>query len=84
MPPSVSNPQKRPLPSDPRTRADVNYVLENGYIILEDCFSIADSVETKAEIDRLSGEAPEPGRNAVEGLKTNRIYSLLNKYGPKQ
>lgn len=77
--PFVSNPQDRPLPSDPRTRADVDCVLENGYIILENCFSMADAVEAKAEIDRLSGQAPEPGRNAFEGLKTNRIYSLLNK-----
>lgn len=79
MSPFASNLQERPLPSDPRTRADVDYVLENGYIILEGCFSIADALEAKAEIDNLSGQAPEPGRNAFEGLRTNRIYSLLNK-----
>ena len=84
MPQSTSILQERPLPSDPQTRADVDYVLENGYIILDDCFSIAEAVEAKAEIDRLSGQDPEPGRNAFEGLRTNRIYALLNKFVTKQ
>ena len=79
MSPFASNLQKRPLPPDPQTRTDVDYVLENGYVILEHCFSIADALEAKAEINKLSGQAPEPGRNGFEGLRTNRIYSLLNK-----
>lgn len=68
-----------PMPTDPQTRRDVEEVLENGYIILENSFTLAEAAEAKAEIDRLSGEHPEAGRNPFEGLKTNRIYSLLNK-----
>lgn len=78
-PPFVPDPVERPMPTDPQTRKDVEEVIENGYIILENSFSLEDAAETKAEIDRLSGNDPEAGRNPFEGLKTNRIYSLLNK-----
>ncbi|KAF2432123.1 phytanoyl-CoA dioxygenase [Tothia fuscella] len=66
-------------PSNPQTRADIEHVLEHGYVILEDCFSKAEAEDAKKEIRRLSGDSPEPGRNPFEGLKTNRIYALLNK-----
>lgn len=71
--------QRKPLPSDPVTRADVEHVLEHGYVILPDCFTKAEAKEARDEINRLLGEAPLGGRNAFEGLNTNRIYSLLNK-----
>jgi len=48
-------------------------------VILENCFSKAEAEDAKAEIGRLGGKEPESGRNPFEGLKTNRIYSLLNK-----
>jgi hypothetical protein len=72
--------QERPLPEDPQSRKDVMQVIRDGYIILENSFSLDDAAEAKAEIDRLSGQEPEVGRNPFEGLKTNRIYALLNKY----
>ena len=70
---------QRPLPSDPQTRADVESVLKNGYIILNNSFSATEVAEAKAEMDRLTGITPEEGRNPFEGYKTIRIYSLLNK-----
>lgn len=76
--PYTTSPHK-PLPSDPSLAADVRHVLEHGYVILKDQFSKAKAEDTISEIDRLSGKDPEAGRNAFEGLKTNRIYSLLNK-----
>ncbi|KAK2788911.1 hypothetical protein FQN52_006444 [Onygenales sp. PD_12] len=69
----------RELPEDPIDRANVEHVLRYGYVILENCFTENEANEAKAEIDRLSGKTPHPGRNAFEGFKTNRIYSLLNK-----
>lgn len=68
-----------PLPDDPVDRANVQSVLENGYVVLKDCFTKEEADAAKAEIDRLSGNSPIMGRNAFEGYNTNRIYSLLNK-----
>lgn len=68
-----------PLPDEPVDRANVQSVLENGYVVLENCFTKAEAEVAKAEIDRLSGGSPAGGRNAFEGYNTNRIYSLLNK-----
>ncbi|KAL9093838.1 MAG: hypothetical protein Q9165_003761 [Trypethelium subeluteriae] len=70
---------EKPLPSDPILREDVKHVLENGYVIIKDCFSKEEAAEAKAEMDRLTGKDPAHGRNAFEGFKTIRIYSLLNK-----
>jgi hypothetical protein len=67
------------LPDDPQTQSDITHVLDHGYVILENCFSKDEAEEAKREIARLSGENPEVGRNPFEGLKTNRIYALLNK-----
>lgn len=67
------------LPKDPQTKSDIAHVLDHGYVILENCFSKAEAVEAQEEIARLSGEHPEAGRNPFEGLRTNRIYALLNK-----
>jgi hypothetical protein len=74
---SVTN--KRPLPTDPTTRADVEHVLKHGYVIIPDVFSKAEAQEARDEIRRLLGPTPLVGRNNFEGLNTNRIYSLLNK-----
>lgn len=71
--------ERRDLPSDPVTRADIQHVLEHGYVILPDCFTKAEAKDARDEIDRLLGDTPRGGRNAFEGFNTNRIYSLLNK-----
>lgn len=69
----------RILPDDPVTRADIEHVLEHGYVILPDCFTKAEAEDARKEIQRLLGREPIHGRNNFEGLKTNRIYSILNK-----
>jgi hypothetical protein len=76
--PFTSTPHK-PLPEDSQLRADILHVLEHGYVILPDQFSPQAARAAKDGINRLSGADPEAGRNPFEGLKTNRIYSLLNK-----
>lgn len=70
---------RNPMPKDPVDRANVVKVLRDGYVVIENCFTKQEAEAAKAEIDRLSGSAPIAGRNAFEGLNTNRIYSLLNK-----
>ncbi|EFW16937.1 hypothetical protein D8B26_003747 [Coccidioides posadasii str. Silveira] len=70
---------RNPLPEDPVDRANVEHVLQHGYVVIENCFSKEEAEAAKAEIDRLSGSAPMIGRNSFEGFNTNRIYSLLNK-----
>jgi hypothetical protein len=70
------------IPDDPVSRADIEHVKEFGYVILENVFTLEEAHEAKAEIARLSGQSPLKGRNVFEGLDTNRIYSLLNKYSP--
>jgi hypothetical protein len=67
------------MPSDPVARADIQHVLEHGYVVLENIFTLAEAEEAKAELRRLSGSDPLKGRNKFEGLDTTRIYSLLNK-----
>ena len=71
--------KQKPLPTDPAVRADVEHVIEHGYVIIPDCFTKAEAKEARDEIQRLLGSTPLGGRNAFEGLNTNRIYSLLNK-----
>lgn len=71
--------KRKPLPEDPITRADVEHVLEHGYVVIPGCFTKQEAKEARNEISRLLGEAPLGGRNPFEGLNTNRIYSLLNK-----
>lgn len=80
MPPIVfPGPRPTNFPSDPKTRANVEHVLDHGYVVIPNVFSRADAEAAKAEMRRLSGSAPRAGRNPFEGLDTNRIYSLLNK-----
>ncbi|KAL2393547.1 hypothetical protein ABEF93_002980 [Exophiala dermatitidis] len=69
----------KPLPQDPVTRADVEHVLEHGYVVIPECFTRAEAKEARDEIVRLLGQNPLGGRNPFEGRNTNRIYSLLNK-----
>ena len=69
----------KPLPDDLTARADIEHVLQNGYVIIPGCFTKDEAKEARDEIDRLLGDAPLGGRNDFEGLNTNRIYSLLNK-----
>jgi hypothetical protein len=71
--------ERKPLPADPVPRADVEHVLEHGYVIIPNCFTRAEAQEARDEIVRLLGREPLAGRNNFEGVKTNRIYSLLNK-----
>ena len=71
--------KKKSLPTDPAVRADVEHVIEHGYVIIPNCFSKGEAQEARDEIQRLLGDAPLGGRNAFEGVNTNRIYSLLNK-----
>lgn len=70
---------KRELPSDPTWCADIEGVLAYGYVVLNDVFTKAVAEEAKAEMRRLTGNAPLKGHNPFEGISTNRIYSLLNK-----
>lgn len=71
---------RKPLPSNnPKTSADIQHVLDHGYVIIPDCFTKEEAKEARDEIRRLLGPSPPPGRNPFEGLSTNRIYSLLNK-----
>lgn len=71
--------QRKPLPSNSQTCADIKHVLEHGYVIIPDCFTKEEAKEARDEISRLLGNSPMGGRNPFEGLNTNRIYSLLNK-----
>lgn len=69
----------KPLPSDPTHRAHVEQVLKDGYVVIPNAFTDAQALEAIAEIDRLHGNAPKKGRDAFDGFKTNRIFSLLGK-----
>jgi hypothetical protein len=71
---------KRELPSDPTSCAGIQNVLAHGYVVLNDVFTKAEAEEAKAEMRRLTGNAPLKGRNPFKGVNTNRIYSLLNKW----
>ncbi|KXL50578.1 hypothetical protein M433DRAFT_158085 [Acidomyces richmondensis BFW] len=75
----MQQPAKASLPSDLQAKADIEHCLKNGYVVLKSVFSLDEAAEAKAEIVRLSGKFPVAGRNSFEGLKTNRIYSLLIK-----
>jgi len=67
------------LTEDPVSRADIQRVLKNGYVILRDVFTKAEAEEAKDEMRRMQGVGAKVGRNNFEGLNTNRIYALLNK-----
>lgn len=79
QPKSLAELIPRPLPSDPVTRANVEKVLRQGYVVIPNCFSSTEAREAKDEIIRLSGKNPRTGRNGFEGHNTNRIFALPNK-----
>lgn len=58
----------------------IDHVHEHGYAILRNVFTRDEAEAAKQEIARLSGQTLRPGRNPLEGMNTNRIYALLNKY----
>ncbi|KAF2403697.1 phytanoyl-CoA dioxygenase [Trichodelitschia bisporula] len=68
-----------PLPTDPQTLADIQHVLEHGFVILPSLLSPSVVAACNAELARLSGSTPSRGRNSFEGVATVRIYALLNK-----
>jgi hypothetical protein len=52
---------KRGLPNDPTSRPDVVAALAHGYVVLNDVFTKAEAEEAKAEMRRLTGNAPIDG-----------------------
>lgn len=62
----------------------IDQVTRDGYVVIPHAFSAGQVSQAKAELARLSGTAEagpagQAGRNAFEGLRTQRIYALLNK-----
>lgn len=63
----------------------IEQTIKNGYVVIEGAFTEAEVVEANHELSSLSetlevgGPASIGGRNQFEGLKTRRIYALLNK-----
>ncbi|KAH8688827.1 hypothetical protein BGW36DRAFT_309502 [Talaromyces proteolyticus] len=68
-----------PLPEDPVTRADIEAVLKDGFVVLDGLLTEEDIKSFREEIDHMTGEHPKFGRHMFEGRETIRIYSLLNK-----
>lgn len=69
---------------DVRIQYFIDEILTNGYAIIKDAFDKADIDEAKSELELLvksgqAGPAGTKGRNSFEGLRTGRIYALLNK-----
>ncbi|KAF5593454.1 phytanoyl dioxygenase [Fusarium pseudoanthophilum] len=71
-------------PVTPHLQTLIDETVSNGYVIIPNAFTDAEVEEAKAELRRLAaspeaGPAVSGGRNKFEGLRTNRIYALLNK-----
>jgi hypothetical protein len=63
---------------------EIDHVLKHGYVILPSLFTKAEVDLANSELERLqsqpsSGPASQGGRNAFEGFKTRRVYSLPDK-----
>ena len=56
--------------------ADLAAVERDGYVILEGLLTAADCAEIKAAVGPLLNKS---GRNTFEGLRTRRLYNVLNK-----
>lgn len=56
--------------------ADLSAIERDGYIIFESLLSPADCAEIKSEV---SPHLNKLGRNTFEGLRTRRLYNILNK-----
>ncbi|KAF5687785.1 phytanoyl dioxygenase family [Fusarium denticulatum] len=74
--------QKAPVTH--RLQKLIDQTVSNGYVIIPNAFTDAEVEEAKTELQRLAsspeaGPAVSGGRNKFEGLRTNRIYALLNK-----
>lgn len=74
----------RPTQWEPRIQSLIRAVLANGYVIIPLAFDRTEIEEARTELARLAssgkgGPAATKGRNAFEGLKTGRIYALLDK-----
>ncbi|GLZ08419.1 hypothetical protein Acsp03_58850 [Actinomadura sp. NBRC 104412] len=59
-----------------QVRADLAALERDGYVILTDLLGREECDELRAELTPLLGRT---GRNAFEGHRTQRIYSVLNK-----
>ncbi|KAG5742693.1 hypothetical protein H9Q70_014575 [Fusarium xylarioides] len=71
-------------PVTPHLQKLIDETVLNGYVIIPNAFTDAEVEEAKTELQRLAsspeaGPAVSGGRNRFEGLRTNRIYALLNK-----
>ena len=64
--------ERKALPDDPVLRADIEHVLEHGYVVLPECFTKAEAKEARDEIVRLLNKDGQAlgGRNNFEGLNT--------------
>lgn len=68
---------KRRTPCDPATLdRDLARIAADGFVILERIISEEENARAKTALEDLLGPA---GRNAFEGYKTQRAYSLLKK-----
>ncbi len=68
---------KRRAPADPRAlEADLAAIKKDGFVLLERIISVEENAQAHEAIDTLLGPS---GRNAFEGFKTQRAYSLLRK-----
>lgn len=66
----------KPDRDTPEIAADFETLMRQGYVILEGLISPEDCAAIKREGERLLGQT---GRNAFEGLSTQRVYALLSK-----
>ena len=67
-----------------RIQTYIDEVNKNGYAIIRDAFDNMEIEEAKSELEHLvksgkGGPAGEKGRNPFEGIRTGRIYALLDK-----
>lgn len=67
------------LPEDEVNRADVEAVLQDGYVVMENLIPMEEIENLRDEIARMTGDSPKLGRHIFEGRDTVRLYSLLNK-----
>lgn len=65
--------------TDPDFLATCSAALQrDGFVVLRDLFEADEVARMRAEIDTLLRVRPE-GRNAFEGLKTQRLYAVIDK-----
>ncbi|GAM43660.1 hypothetical protein TCE0_060f18649 [Talaromyces pinophilus] len=62
-----------PLPEDPVKRADVESVLQNGYVALDNLLTEEDVQSLREEVDRMTGENPRKGRHMFEGIRSRKF-----------